>query len=1383
MARFRKHPHLAPLLLWTAVCFLFFSTIILAASHLAESDLLIQFHTFGRFQAREMLAGRLPLWSSGSYAGFPFAADTQAAVFYPLRWITILLSASRDFPYYALEMEGLFHSWLLGLFTYGLAYNITRSRAAGMFAAIAFSLGGYITSYPLMQLAILETIIWLPLILLLLRRGVQSRHPVRWITAAGLVLGFSFLAGHPQSFLHISYLAAFYYLFLTMRARWERRWIIGLGALIMSIALLIPSAAVLPALQYMQSSTRSDVSYAFVAKGFALLDYLQLIVPGQITLWSPMYVGVPTMIFVVFAWLFRPHADAPAVKAEIAFWTIVAGVTFLLSLGDKGILFELVYRVAPGFSFFRQQERIVSLFSLSFALLGAIGFASFQQIDDDLWQRLKRPLLQITLCTIFFIGFLFLSMQKRAWLLIWIQTGVIAGVTFFALREKSIPVWRNLRILILLIFDLSLLAGRQFAVQEGSPAIYWPQPAWISTILEDTHGRIDTVGYMKANVGELYAVEDIRGISPLQPSAMAQFNTLPFERRWQLLNVTHVIAEEPFVDGMTPIEPITESIFPTRPFTGTLYRYDNALPRAWMVYDPVTAESAEAAWQTVASPAFDPAAQVVLTMADGDSTAVTPPASPPVVDTHRLTAGRVQIQTSSSTAGILVISEWNYPGWQATVDGERWTIETADYALQALILPAGDHTIELTYNPIVVKIGITLSLLTLIAALLLMRRWQPLISSRPFKKREGRVVEIRSTAQFRIANKQLWLLGMGLMLLLAFGLRVHHLGTQELRGDEAFSYLFARQPAAEIIPALIQEGDPHTPFHYLLLHGWMGLSGDTEFAMRYLSLLPSFLLVSLLFQLGRLMGGRKLGMTAAFWIAISQSQIWLAQDVRNQYMLALFWGMLATFILLGKIEPKNGRIPSRPLFYWSLYALAAALTVYSHYYGVFILLAHGGFLWRAHGRSSSVFKWIAAGLAAALLFLPWAIVNLQPTVAAGQLSDASTPEAARYLTEIGIELMMGSDVAGWWPRWLMVITAVIILFGIRKLFQNKPEWGVLLAGWAGGSILFIYLIRFSRATFNAFYISIAAPVVWLLFSNALIALWQQRWRGWRIIAIFAAAALLLANMIGLRNYEVNPEYSRSSGYRDVAAAIMADAQEGDLFLAQFPDPVWGYYLRNSDIPQLMHPSSPAAAAEETGRALREIADKYERIWFVPNAAANWDSDDFVGQWLRYNLLTESKTAHKRMQLFAFRPLRGMDQIALPINELLNEQIALQSVYMTINGQPADPTERLSLAYGDTLSVSLLWQAAEPIGEHYTVFVHILAEDGRLIGQHDGIPLFGTRSTRTWEAGERIIDQHDIEITAEGGVQNGRLFIGMYDTDTVERIPFANGETALQITGR
>ena len=98
---------------------------------LEEGDFSGQFYAFGAYQARRILAGEVPLWNPYNYAGHPFLADVQTAVFYPPRLLTIVLSASLP-PYHwtygALQLEAVAHFWLAALFMYLFVRTLTGSR-------------------------------------------------------------------------------------------------------------------------------------------------------------------------------------------------------------------------------------------------------------------------------------------------------------------------------------------------------------------------------------------------------------------------------------------------------------------------------------------------------------------------------------------------------------------------------------------------------------------------------------------------------------------------------------------------------------------------------------------------------------------------------------------------------------------------------------------------------------------------------------------------------------------------------------------------------------------------------------------------------------------------------------------------------------------------------------------------------------------------------------------------------------------------------------------------------------------------------------------------------------------------------------------------------
>jgi uncharacterized membrane protein YfhO len=56
------------------------------------------------------------------------------------------------------------------------------------------------------------------------------------------------------------------------------------------------------------------------------------------------------------------------------------------------------------------------------------------------------------------------------------------------------------------------------------------------------------------------------------------------------------------------------------------------------------------------------------------------------------------------------------PGWRARVDGEPVAVARANLAFRAVAVPAGTHTIELTYRPAALLVGLGLSVLALAGA-------------------------------------------------------------------------------------------------------------------------------------------------------------------------------------------------------------------------------------------------------------------------------------------------------------------------------------------------------------------------------------------------------------------------------------------------------------------------------------------------------------------------------------------------------------------------------------------------------------------------------------------------------------------------------------------
>ena len=102
-----------------------------------------------------------------------------------------------------------------------------------------------------------------------------------------------------------------------------------------------------------------------------------------------------------------------------------------------------------------------------------------------------------------------------------------------------------------------------------------------------------------------------------------------------------------------------------------------------------------------------------------------------------------------------------------------------------------------------------------------------------------------------------------------------------------------------------------------------------------------------------------------------------------------------------------------------------------------------------------------------------------------------------------------------------------------------------------------------------------------------------------------------------------------------------------------------------------------------------------------------------------------------------------------------------------------PSENLSI--GEPVPLILYWQSLK-MGEQtaYTVFTQLLAEDGRLVAQHDAPPANGSRPTTGWVEGEYIQDEHLLAFREPDFVGAGQIVVGLYDPITGMRLETAEG---------
>ena len=285
------------------------------------------------------------------------------------------------------------------------------------------------------------------------------------------------------------------------------------------------------------------------------------------------------------------------------------------------------------------------------------------------------------------------------------------------------------------------------------------------------------------------------------------------------------------------------------------------------------------------------------------------------------------------------------------------------------------------------------------------------------------------------------------VLLAAFFLRVHDLGTRSLWFDEAMEQSIATSSIVDIA-SNVRDGIQDPPLYSAILHGWMKI-GTSELHMRFLSALLSVVGVAGALALGRRFGGNAGALVSGALCAVLPSQIRYAQEV-GQYAL-MGAAITLNILALTRLRSRQGM---RPFLAWSITAIICAYSYYGAVFTVILpfVLELGQAMFAGRGATARkgalalvLFAFAITPLAA--YFLPSQLFR-GPTTNAFQFGlGAPLEELTRFLTES--QRLVAFQVTGW--PWSFVPEFIAPgLFGlaiVASLRVRSRLHGWLLAVW------------------------------------------------------------------------------------------------------------------------------------------------------------------------------------------------------------------------------------------------------------------------------------------------------------------------------------------------
>lgn len=610
-----------------------------------------------------------------------------------------------------------------------------------------------------------------------------------------------------------------------------------------------------------------------------------------------------------------------------------------------------------------------------------------------------------------------------------------------------------------------------------------------------------------------------------------------------------------------------------------------------------------------------------------------------------------------------------------------------------------------------------------------------------------------------------------LALLLAFGLRVYHLDFQSLWGDEGISLLRAGLPFGEMLRTLPAE---HVPGYWILLRGWVVLTGTTDFGLRYLSVLPSVLAIAFAYRLAADLGSRRAGLIAALLLATGAFQVWYAQEAR-MYAGLMAAGIGATWFLWRLL---TSRKPLPPL---AGYVLLVSAAINLHFYGFLVPLAHAvflaGWLWRTRDGRAAL-RWVAAGLVVLLLYLPW----VPRLLAAGGFQGCCPAEPPGLLPWRFLSAYTAGDAMP--PALRALIPWIYLVLGVLGGWawsrrRRHAGWLLLTATLVPlAAALAIALV--TRDFYHERYGCMLSIPLAVLAAGGFAAVHprfprvggQRGTRAWsagsRWVAGLLLAGLLGANLLALHRLYTDTTLHKAD-FRAIVRRIERAERPGDVILAHGLDPreVFLHYYRGGLPVYNVHPlrslSDAAIAAN-----LAALTAGAERVWMVhydpPTTAIEY--------WLAGHawLADRDRYGNENLTLSVYG-LPGLPQRELPQGATFGT--ALRLARAAVAGGSGDG---LDFRASDLLGLTTTWDVLET-PPNLTFSLRLLDGTGRAWVTEDYVPLEGASPTAEWPPGRQVDDWRGLVLPADLPPGSYELALLLYDPDTGVPVPVGERDAA------
>jgi len=706
------------------------------------------------FAAKELRAGRLPLWNPHHYTGAPFAIFPKYS---PFNAVYYLFPTPRALPW----MQ-LLQSLVAGIG----AYVFFRRVLALAFwpAAWCYPLTGF---FVLLQGYVLTYVAaWLPWMLWLTDRCV--RRP-RSLAGPGLAVVslLVVVSGQLDASAHVLLASGIYATWcLFDEVARERRLRAALSAALSLVAawalgLLLAGPYLLPLLEYAPSGVRLQSREGILADrppmGLSALPEIVLpdvygshqedslrIPPGagnRLESAAPTYAGlVATLLLAPLALASRRHRRFLVVLGLLTLVSLAwqLDIPLVIRLFDLPVLdlrphnrfvfvasFAILAAAAIGLHALFTGEAIRRRWLVAPAVLLAVagGFAALRALDlpEPIATQIE-PVLRAGGPIDGIPDLAALRRVQEGFRRSLAESAALAGIAAGACLFLLVRGDRGRRLAPLLggVMLLDLIAFAWGVTPQTDPALYYPRVEMLEKIAAAPPGRILCLSCLPPRLNETHGLDDVRGYDGVQPARLLDLLDLTRDPRFPNPDYARTQLYVPTFEGrgreihfapVLDLLGVRYGIFRGEAPAGLTPAFEapdywalenpRALPRAFV---PNRVESLSDERQLLWEMSRETFAPAEVAYVDGPVHAKGPFRGEARIVAE--TPTRVEVAVHMQTAGVLVLADLWDPGWRAELDGREVPVLRADHALRAVEVPAGSSEVVFRYAPASLRNGV-----------------------------------------------------------------------------------------------------------------------------------------------------------------------------------------------------------------------------------------------------------------------------------------------------------------------------------------------------------------------------------------------------------------------------------------------------------------------------------------------------------------------------------------------------------------------------------------------------------------------------------------------------------------------------------------------------